>query len=496
MEQINETANAVSSYRIRLDSHGKLTTSDESGSFSPLFSPVSSLGWRLGVMPRSVAAKGKKMKFHKKLSRYPEENYLDVYFDPSGVDISLGPLTIEIDVSVEGGMSSYPSPSTPSWTRVESEAQVALPSCTVEVGSWRMDGCDPNALITVRCTVTLGALSTASITGMKQPAIVSRFQSGLESSIHTGNFIDTRFFVFSRRDRSGKRAPYFDTLLSADGFSESVEGILGSQFPANEQPSTDNYDYESDSDLEDDLEEDGPEKSDAAAVEGEGPVDGDMGQVNGKTGLDKEFENLLEQDTSRASDSCTKTVDIPGRVHGLHGPLGRTIVVKDTALRTFTALLRYFYVGDINFAPLKSQHVEVIQDINKSLNETHPSCSPKSMYRLADKLDLQDLKNKSFEALRCRLSKDNIVEEAFSKFTWTYDEVRDMEVEALCKFCKSADGDEVMDKVKQFMSTAPVEDFRRSMELVSLLLPLLVQREGTATLPTSSLLHPVPTSPF
>jgi len=88
----------------------------------------------------------------------------------------------------------------------------------------------------------------------------------------------------------------------------------------------------------------------------------------------------------------------------------------------------------------------------------------------------------AFEALRASLSDQNIVEETFSKFTWIHDEVRNMEIDTLCKLWKAKNGEAVMKRVQDRMSSASAEDLRRSMELVSLLLPKLIQSEGSATI--------------
>jgi len=59
------------------------------------------------------------------------------------------------------------------------------------------------------------------------------------------------------------------------------------------------------------------------------------------------------------------------------------------------------------------------------------SCSPKSMYRFADMLELDELRQRAFEAIKSNLSKENIIEEVFSKFTSRYPEVLEMEIRLL-----------------------------------------------------------------
>jgi len=60
-----------------------------------------------------------------------------------------------------------------------------------------------------------------------------------------------------------------------------------------------------------------------------------------------------------------------------------------------------------------------------------PQCSPKSMYRLAHKLQLEPLKQIAFKELQKNLKNENILTEVLSKFTSRYPEVREMETSFL-----------------------------------------------------------------
>ena len=105
----------------------------------------------------------------------------------------------------------------------------------------------------------------------------------LKDSITSGTFIDTKFYVFSRRDASGHvgsprplycnahvldKVSYFSTRESrkyprrcesddivyavfSDGFSEGQARNINEGFPSDSLPHTEDYDYLSDSDLED-----------------------------------------------------------------------------------------------------------------------------------------------------------------------------------------------------------------------------------------------------
>ncbi|KIP08393.1 hypothetical protein PHLGIDRAFT_117263 [Phlebiopsis gigantea 11061_1 CR5-6] len=105
-----------------------------------------------------------------------------------------------------------------------------------------------------------------------------------------------------------------------------------------------------------------------------------------------------------------------------------TLFIPGSAYRTWQALLLYLYNDSLEFAPLRSQR-DVARPDARAV-----AASPKSMYRLAAKLGLEQLKDKSFSALREVLSKENIVEELFSDFTWRYPEVLQMETEVFHRY--------------------------------------------------------------
>jgi hypothetical protein len=92
-------------------------------------------------------------------------------------------------------------------------------------------------------------------------------RAALGTSMCTGMFIDTRFFVYSRRASSGRvwnplpiygngllltqKSDYLRTLLSIEGFAESTPGDIRDAVSRGSDFFTDTYDYESDSDLDD-----------------------------------------------------------------------------------------------------------------------------------------------------------------------------------------------------------------------------------------------------
>jgi len=89
----------------------------------------------------------------------------------------------------------------------------------------------------------------------------------------------------------------------------------------------------------------------------------------------------------------------------------------------FKALLLYLHTGVIEFAPIGSKNKESQPNIFNT--------SSKSIYRLADKYDIRDLKNIAFKNIRANLACIDIVDESFSRFTSRYNQIRDAELKML-----------------------------------------------------------------
>ncbi|PCH43560.1 hypothetical protein WOLCODRAFT_164544 [Wolfiporia cocos MD-104 SS10] len=270
------------------------------------------------------------------------------------------------------------------------------------------------------------ALVTTSSSSSRQsdpPPSLDHVSRALKESLFTPTFLDVKFFAFSRRsfpddatfrvDRPQhvlgissvlRRTDYFDKLLSG-GFSEATAQrvSLDAPFPEDQPPYSDDYDYESDSDLED-----------------EEIVDVDLDEAGSSTYRGKR-RALTE------GPSSTSTHSYAGHC--------QQIVIKDVAYHTWRALIFYLYTGKVYFLPLKSEgEQQRAAELERALGEEQsvPPCSPKSMYRLAEKYGITDLQDLAFEAIRSKLSTRNIVAEVFSRFTSRYDRIREIEINYLC----------------------------------------------------------------
>ncbi|KAF8798781.1 hypothetical protein BYT27DRAFT_7202475 [Phlegmacium glaucopus] len=157
----------------------------------------------------------------------------------------------------------------------------------------------------------------------------------------------------------------------------------------------------------------------------------------------------------------------------LHGPPiappRLTIVIRDVAYTTYYAMLYYIYTDNVVFAPLSSSFltassglgmapVEGLPSSSEGSNQTpgarrllisgpassraewirewmennpeRPApCSAKAMYRVADRLNLHELKERAAQHIIKSLTVENIAYEIFSPFAAAFEEVRKVEID-------------------------------------------------------------------
>ncbi|EKM56964.1 uncharacterized protein PHACADRAFT_183528, partial [Phanerochaete carnosa HHB-10118-sp] len=223
-------------------------------------------------------------------------------------------------------------------------------------------------------------------------------------SLDTGAFIDTKFYTFSRRTKDGNiYAPrpifasswvleqtvpqYMKNLLSGDYGGNLTEGPLGASFPGEQDilNAVDSTGYDSDSDIEDD-------------------------------------------DDTAESDCGSKLIkrEVQDEPAGQQGT-GKIIVLRNFAYPTWKSLIYYLYSGKITFARLRSLNSQNAGSedagAQASTGPRAPTCSPKSMYKLADELDIKGLKELAKKNIESQLSAENILTELMSSFTSRYDEI-------------------------------------------------------------------------
>ncbi|TFK94559.1 hypothetical protein K466DRAFT_475956 [Polyporus arcularius HHB13444] len=253
------------------------------------------------------------------------------------------------------------------------------------------------------------------------------------ASITGRAFEDVKFFAFSRRTRTGSvdsprpllansallcsAAPHFDYSNSRH-FAEGRTVDLDAPYPAERPSVVDNYDYTSDSDLEDEP----------PRVVNQHVMRTGLGETSTpERGVeDSEGPPIIGEATTESADPSS--IRVPEDVPPI--PIirqGRVVFLQDVAYRTFKAFIFYAYTREVEFAPLKSQH----QAYDQGSEDTPPQCSPKSMYRMAEMYDIPELKDQSLNNLRSKLTPDNILEEIFSRFTSLHPAIQAMELQYL-----------------------------------------------------------------
>ncbi|KAH7908474.1 hypothetical protein BJ138DRAFT_353049 [Hygrophoropsis aurantiaca] len=238
------------------------------------------------------------------------------------------------------------------------------------------------------------------------PVIQAVFQRGL----FTGLYFDTKLFAHS----SCASSRPMEAIYAHSMILDAVQPGLLRLCPT---PSTQDLNG-----TVDDTDKNPLRECDVSIDEYESDSDYDETEV--KDQLDVGEDALVEETTPHNPSPNTR--ELPPAYHPTHNAV-RTIRVHGVALKTLKALVYYCYTSEIHFRRLRSSPGSKDQ----SLLPDCIYCSPKSMYRLADKIGADELKKLSLTSIRSNLSKHNILDELFSHFTSKYPEVLDMELDLL-----------------------------------------------------------------
>lgn len=283
----------------------------------------------------------------------------------------------------------------------------------------------------------------------KQSNIPWTLESALAASVSDGTFVDVELSLFSRRLAAGKvghprpvyansavlkrASSYFHGLLEG-GFVEGDVYAGSPSFPT----STDEYDYESDSDLEDD----GIDETD---VENEREV---------ARGSEDAPPSPQAGDETRKGKEIARPHSTPARETSRPGL--RRVMIKNSAFNTWQWVIVYMYTGQVVFAQLKSQGLDDRASHRAQYRSNFPNhplpCSPKSMYRLADILGLDDLKTRAIADFETKLSMANIYTELFTKFSSRNDAILHAGITFFEDHC---------------MDTSALPPLQRKLELIS-----------------------------
>ncbi|PPQ89651.1 hypothetical protein CVT25_013838 [Psilocybe cyanescens] len=271
-----------------------------------------------------------------------------------------------------------------------------------------------------------------------------------------------------------QRSEYFETMFNsnfAEGISEPVEHLLGTPRKATQNTRRSHpqlnmiLDEFEDSDDEDD---ESPQTKSRRLSSSDGTDDCALSLPDSNPeDVDKfETQSTISDDQfgSPPTDPSNNTINIRLDDETNMAPK-MTIVVRDAAYNTYRAMLYYVYTDNVVFAPLSSSFLaaplppaesipstpsegcqvpgvrrvfsrdpsssrpEWIRDW-MSANPGRPApCSAKSMYRIADRLNMIDLKERAAQHILKSLTVDNIGYEVFSPFAAAFEAIRKVEVE-------------------------------------------------------------------
>ncbi|PSS38150.1 hypothetical protein PHLCEN_2v10 [Hermanssonia centrifuga] len=241
----------------------------------------------------------------------------------------------------------------------------------------------------------------------------------LAQSLGDDGFLDIIFHVFTRKLPSGRvckpravysnsrilksSSVYFRGLLSG-GFAESTSLSTTGKFPSNQDEYTDAYEFDSDSDLEEGLDDD---EVPAVSPIGEPPA-----------------------------PSVIQGIPPSSSAEAASPQLKRAVVIRSAAADTWQALMFYIYTHKVYFLPLQSNGSNMRQQARSDHEKKYlnrPMCSPKSMYRLADIVGIEELKSQAQTYILSQLCADNILEEIFSSFSSEYAEILKEQTDIFCK---------------------------------------------------------------
>jgi len=245
--------------------------------------------------------------------------------------------------------------------------------------------------------------------------------------LNGGTFADTNIHLYSRRNRAG--FPYAPRVLALNKrILEAASSQFGEYVFSDTVPvDSDGYMY--DSDLEDD-------DMDDIEVPGSFTVTSSLSDFDYQ---ELETPKIEEDRTTQLGDVDLLTddeIERPPQASGRSTPATISRArrgspeqprIVDGAFKTWQAMSLFLYTDSIEFDPLRSYSASSPQPPLKMTSVEQSPCSPKSMYRLADRLRLIELREQAQVSLKSYLTEANIVDELFSDFTWSYPEILGME---------------------------------------------------------------------
>ncbi|KIY65598.1 hypothetical protein CYLTODRAFT_424216 [Cylindrobasidium torrendii FP15055 ss-10] len=276
--------------------------------------------------------------------------------------------------------------------------------------------------------------------GQPRISVVKTILGKVEESFCTGDIANAKVIAYSRRSSRGKASgpqTFYahasvlrKTGLKMDLLATEPECAIDLHQLNPSEEVTDSYDYESDSDIEEEDNLETPVHPSGHSDPPKSPA------LSHQSTLSQDFMEVAPPESEALTDPAESSES--SRIQALQNSsdlkflrMGRVIFLRSTAARTWRAFQYYAYFGDIKFSKLKSSYSG---NKEASARLTEKGCSPKSMYRFADQFGLATLKEKAFKSLKSQLTEHNIVKETFSVFSSRYPEILEAEIKVLLSY--------------------------------------------------------------
>ncbi|GAA5969708.1 hypothetical protein JCM3765_001213 [Sporobolomyces pararoseus] len=229
-------------------------------------------------------------------------------------------------------------------------------------------------------------------------------------------------------------SPYFETLLSSEGFTESK---------------TFNAPL---------VSFDKAQNSTSGTI-----TDTPRGQSTAQDLVKSSSSKISSTDAQKASSQEElehEDSDLEGDLYPpeTSSPAIRRIEVHGIAYKTLLSYLYYLETGTIHFSTLSSLLRNTPPSFSfKSSSTSSPSCSPKSMFLLAHLYENSTLRQLSFSAISSQLGSNNALTEYFSDLSSLYPEIKAVTMKAVLENWETVKDSEEMRKVQEELENGNLE---------------------------------------
>ncbi|KAM5542629.1 hypothetical protein V8D89_003590 [Ganoderma adspersum] len=317
---------------------------------------------------------------------------------------------------------------------------------------------------------------------------LTALERSLKDSLLVSEFRDVHLYAFSRRTSLPNGTLRISHPLPVVAISsilkktESFCTLLSAPEAVRECACSSEYDYESDSDL-DEFEEPHVEGLDASPAVSAPPAPPGPASAGGSSSEGNIKDRAEDPENNQAA---TKGFTVTATKKGVDVP------VWNVAYRTLRACVFYLYTGKINFLPLMSSGTAGRQALLTASNDLAPPCSSKSIYRFAELYGLIELRELAFDEIISQLSPKNILEESFSSFFVRYDRLREHAISYLSRNYSTPDVQQSLPDIIQRIASGEIP--HAGGVLRSLLgLPVVISPPTYGRVPhsrTTKLAHP------